>query len=340
MTVELSRFSLPLAEPLETAHGTIDHREGFLVTLRRAGTSGWGEATPLPGWTESLEACREALAGVESASEASLATLEEHPATRHGLELARCDLAAKERGKTLYRYLGGDSGVDTVPVNATVGSETDVTAAVREVARAGFSCCKLKVGRQSLSTDLERIATARRTAPDIDLRVDANGSWDAEMARTAIDRLADLEVSLLEQPLPADKVDAHADLRGKGVPIALDETLVDTNLETIAEREAADVVVAKPMVLGGPEATLSLAREARSHGIDTVVSSTIDGLVGRLGALHIAAAIDTQWPAGVATADRLAADLGRDPVTISDGRATLPAGDGIGLTGDWRDICT
>ncbi|MFC6754694.1 o-succinylbenzoate synthase, partial [Halorubrum tibetense] len=54
--MRLRRFSVALSSPLGTARGDIREREGFLVGVE----SGVGEATPLPGWTESLAACESA----------------------------------------------------------------------------------------------------------------------------------------------------------------------------------------------------------------------------------------------------------------------------------------
>ena len=64
-------FSLALAEPLETADGTISAREGFLVRLVDEASDdsvvGYGEATPLAGWTESLADCEQALERAQNA---------------------------------------------------------------------------------------------------------------------------------------------------------------------------------------------------------------------------------------------------------------------------------
>ena len=57
----IGRFSLALSSPLSTAAGEITEREGYLVGYDHRGVTGLGEATPLPGWTESLEECERAL---------------------------------------------------------------------------------------------------------------------------------------------------------------------------------------------------------------------------------------------------------------------------------------
>ena len=59
--MDVEAFTLPLARPMQTARGAIEERAGFLVRVDYADVTGLGEATPLPGWTESLDACREAL---------------------------------------------------------------------------------------------------------------------------------------------------------------------------------------------------------------------------------------------------------------------------------------
>ena len=340
MTASVERFSLPLERPLDTATGRITSREGFLVSL----DGGIGEATPLPGWTESIDACKRALVAATDKFENGedvLAGLEECPAARHGLELALADRAARAAGVSLATHLGGGEPLASVPVNATVGdgSVEATAAAVVEARDAGLECCKLKVGRRSLSSDLERIDAARRAAPDVDIRVDANGSWSHATAESALPSLAANGVSLLEQPLPADQLEASAMLRGRGVPIGLDESLNTLGLEAILEHDAADAVVVKPMAVGGVCRALDKLEAAAAAGVAGIVSTTIDGLVARLGALHVAATRPDPLPAGIATGDRLASDLGDSPIELTDGRLPLPVGSGLGLEPGWRHSC-
>ena len=125
------RFSLPLSDPLETADGTIDTREGFLVRVELDGRAGLGEATPLPGWTESLGDCAAALEGVDDPVAAiEEGVLDDRPAARHGVSLAVLDARARRDGEPLYRHLGGPAERATVPVNATVGDSDRRVAVV------------------------------------------------------------------------------------------------------------------------------------------------------------------------------------------------------------------
>ncbi|WP_435073388.1 enolase C-terminal domain-like protein [Halorubrum sp. HHNYT27] len=363
--MRLRSFSLDLTTPLGTARGEITEREGFLVRVgppdaagERSG-SGLGEAAPLPGWTESLSACELALRGVKGERgrlvDDALARLDPHetPAARHGLSLALADAAAREADRSLAAYLTVERDspppAETVPVNATVGDgdpEATAAAATRAV-EEGFDCVKVKVGARSLSADFDRLRAVRNAVGnEVALRADANGAWDRSTARAALDRFETLDLAYVEQPLPAADLDGAAALRtdrgGRGgnagdppIPIALDESLAHHDLEAVLDAGAADVVVLKPMALGGPGRAIEAAATARAAGVEPVITTTIDAVVARTAAVHVAAAVPDVVPCGLATASLLDDDLAPDPCPVADGAATVP--DGPGLAGDAFD---
>ncbi|MFB6128776.1 MAG: mandelate racemase/muconate lactonizing enzyme family protein [Halorhabdus sp.] len=336
--MDVEPVSLSLASPLSTASGLIDRREGFLVSLDDP--PGIGEAMPLPGWTESLDACRDGLETAqavvgERGVDAALDTLDptETPAARHGLDLAIADRRAREAGQSLAGFLSR-SPAGSVPVNATVGDAPPEATAerARSAVEAGFETVKLKVGARSVADDVARVRAVRDAiGPGPAIRVDANAAWTPAEARRAIDELATLDVATVEQPLAADDLDGHAGLRGRGVEIALDESLRERGLDEILATRSADVLVLKPMALGGVRRARSLAREARSRGVDPVITTTIDGVVARTAAVHLAASLGIERACGLATADRLREDLAPDPAPVTDGRIAVPTGPGIGV---------
>jgi len=355
--MRLRPFSLGLTNPLQTARGPIERREGFLVAVgvRADGDSapapGLGEATPLPGWTESRPDCESALREIGSESDGSagdgallatdaLARLDptETPAARHGLALALADAAARSADRSLARHLAQRAALpapaETVPVNATIGDgDPEVTVdAAENAVRRGFDCLKIKVGARELDADIERLRAVRRAVGDgVGLRADANGAWDRETAGEAVERCAPLGLSYLEQPLSADDLRGAAALRDRrsGVPIALDESLAGRGLDAVLDADAADAVVLKPMALGGPDRALAAARRAREAGIEPVVTTTVDAVVARTAAVHVAAAVPDVAPCGLATGSLLDADLASDPCPISDGEAAVPTGPGL-----------
>jgi len=340
-------FDLPLERPLETAAGSIRSREGTLVRIEGEkgdpAVAGIGEATPLPGWTESLPACRAAIDRALDRLEtggpsAALDATEGMPAARHGVSLALLDREARATEDPLYRHLGetrDGAGVESIPANATVG-DAPVEASVRSARRAvreGFDTLKIKVGAREVPADTRRIEAIHEAVEDgVTLRADANGSWSLGQARRAIGAFPSLEY--VEQPLAPGDLAGHADLR-EHTTIALDETLAERPIEAVLEAGAADVVVLKPMVLGGIDRARAIAETARTEGVDPVVTTTIDGAVARVGAIHLAAGLGVDRTCGLATAGLLAEDLAPDPTRVSGGRISVPRGAGTGVNVAW-----
>ncbi|MGZ0746129.1 mandelate racemase/muconate lactonizing enzyme family protein [Haloparvum sp. AD34] len=344
--MKVTEFSLPLARPLETARGEITEREGFVVRLDPetddVPARGVGEATPLPGWTESLSACRAALeeraAAGDSAARSPKPAIpaSDAPAARHGVALALLDATARAEGVPLSTALAREAGfpepAETVPVNATVGDDaaTATAEAARSAAESGYRTVKVKVGARALDEDVERLREVRDAVGEsVRVRADANGAWDRETARRALSEFKALDVAYVEQPLAADDLAGHATLRAEsGVDVALDETLARVDVETVLDADAADVLVLKPMALGGPDRAVEAARTAREAGVEPVVTTTIDAVVARTAAVHVAAAIPDVRACGLATGDMLASDLAADPAPVEGGSIDVPEGPG------------
>ncbi|WP_338739462.1 o-succinylbenzoate synthase [Haloplanus salilacus] len=349
-------FALDLDRSLGTAAGTIDRREGDIVRIGSAGVTGVGEATPLPGWTESLDDCRAALDAVADADgtllEAAAATpleplstappvvtapLDDTPAARHAVESAALDALGRLEGRPLASLLA-DAPAPSVPVNATLGdaSPEETVAAALDAVDAGFDCLKVKVGVGDLDRDVTRLRTVRAAVgSDVTLRADANGAWDRETAEEAVEALSSLDLSYVEQPLPAADLSGHAGLRGRGVDIALDESLTAATVADVLAADAADVLVVKPMALGGPARAVGVARDTLGAGVDPVVTTTVDAAPARTAAVHVAATIPDVRPCGLATGDALETDLAPDPVPVEAGTVAVP--DGPGVAGDAFD---
>lgn len=329
--MNLEPFSLPLSGPFETAAGTIETREGFLVRTTVEGVEGVGESTPLAGWTEPLFACERALRAVEDPRVAlEDGDLEGTPAARHGVSLAVLDSKARAAGRPLYRHLGGTERRESVPVNATIGDGAPAeTAAAAELAVSeGYPAVKLKIGARRPDADVDRVRAVRGRCPDVEIRVDANGAWDEGTALEFVPRLADHDVAVIEQPLSAEVLDGHADLRGRGVEIAIDEGLLEHGPEAILSAGAADLLVCKPMALGGVDRARDVIETARGGGTDAIVTTTIDGAIARAGAVHLAASVPDIRPCGLSTAGVLASDLREEIAPVENGAVAVPQGKG------------
>jgi L-alanine-DL-glutamate epimerase-like enolase superfamily enzyme len=190
-----------------------------------------------------------------------------------GLDLALWDLAARRRRLSVTDLLGRRHERQPVygsGVNLHYPIEELVAQAQRWVA-AGHLAVKVKVGKPDLREDLDRLAAVREVlGPDRQLMVDANQRWDLPAATRAAEQLRVLGVRWLEEPLRADDLAAHRELRRRvDLPIAVGE-----NLHTIHRfrdwLDAGGVDVVQPNIVrvGGITPFLAIADLARERGAE------------------------------------------------------------------------
>ncbi|MDR8410494.1 mandelate racemase/muconate lactonizing enzyme family protein [Nonomuraea sp. 3-1Str] len=187
-----------------------------------------------------------------------------------GVDLALWDLRCGGRG--IVDVLGRRR--DTVPVygsgvNLHYTLEELVAQAERWKA-AGYPAVKMKVGRPDLSEDVERVAAVREVVgPGTLLMIDANQRWDLHRARRAVDALAPYGLHWLEEPLPADDVAAHVELRRSvDVPIAVGENVYTVyGFRDLLTAGACDVVQPNVVRVGGITPFLRITELARAFDV-------------------------------------------------------------------------
>jgi L-alanine-DL-glutamate epimerase-like enolase superfamily enzyme len=342
--LELARRTLPLVEPLQTAHGVVDERELVLVRVTGAdGTSGHGEAAPMESYDgvtlamveHALEGYVRVLAASDDMNGAQMIDacrrVADLPQALAAIDLALWDRAGRRAGKPVAALLT-DEPAQSVPVNATLtaldraGVAEQAAAAVRE----GFGAIKLKVG---VGDDAGRVAAARAAAgPQVALRVDANGAWSVEQSVHAIEALSPAGLELVEEPTHG--LQAVREVRERvAVRVAIDETAAEHGALGAG---VADAVCLKISRCGGIGGLVAAATLVRASGAEVYLASTLDGPLGVAAAVHAAAALASRGPmphCGLATLG-LFADLD-DPLPARDGAIAVPTAPGLGVDALW-----
>lgn len=188
-----------------------------------------------------------------------------------GVDLALWDLQARRAGVSVTALRGRRH--DRLPVygsgvNLHYPLDELVAQAERWVA-AGHEAVKIKVGKPDLAEDLDRVAAVREVVgPDRRLLVDANQRWDLDTATTAVTALARHGIGWIEEPLRADDLAAHVELRRRiGVPIALGENLHTVyRFREFLDAAAVDIVQPNVIRVGGITPFLRIADLARDRG--------------------------------------------------------------------------
>lgn len=316
----LYRYSLPLAAPLAVGGGQIEAREGLLLCVEtQDGAMGWGEAAPLPGFSRAsvdeaesaLDRVADWLLGRPVASPLENSVPEGHPAgmppsVQFASEGALLSLAADHQGTPVVQRLGGR---DRVELNGLIPANTaDLPAAAERYRQRGFQTVKLKVGREEIRDDVQRVhrlAEGMGTAGTI--RLDANRAWTVEEAVSFAEALGPVPLEYIEEPLASPKRLSAFTAR-TGMPIALDETTREWTPDRLSEIGSVAAVVLKPTLLGGLTTVQRWARAARSADAVPVVSASYESGVGIRLLTALAANLSTA-AAGLSTYEQLAADV-------------------------------
>jgi o-succinylbenzoate synthase len=331
-SVEVIPYALPFREPYVTARGRLERREMVLLRLRdEQGLVGLGEAVPL-----SLRGGA-ALADVVAELEAleQLDTVDEEGIAGAGLSApGRCAALTALLDLRGRRAAGGDGlaapeAAEPEPVlcNATLvaGKPAAVAADAERWAEEGFSTFKLKLGA---GEDVAQVRAVREAlGAEVRIRVDANGAWDVETARSMLSELEPLDVELAEQP--AATMEEMRELAGStSIPIAADES-VESRAE--AERAAGTGACAmagiKLSKVGGPEEAIAIAEVLPSY-----LSSALDGPVGIAAAAQVAQTLrEVGLAHGLATQRLFSSTVAGVECELKDGFLHPPAGPGLGV---------
>jgi o-succinylbenzoate synthase len=353
MPCHLYRCDLPLLRPLTTARGMIASRTTWVVEIvTDSGARGLGEAAPLPGFGgEEPEVCAQvlnlALAALTTdtvrgwlergKADAPLGhvlepLLAKAPCARHAIEGALIDLLAQHMQRPVAGCLS-DNGAIVIAVNALVDGPEDARWAVEQ----GFKTIKAKIIGEPSQAAARTLELRTAIGSGIKLRVDANASWNFAQALSFCEATQLAHVEVLEQPIDHLLPKALEDLahlrRRTGVRVAIDEGIRSAaDVGRVGAAQAADVVVLKPMFLGGWRPTLQAVQLAHTCGLGVIITSSLDGCIGVAFAAHMAAACSlTEYAHGLATGERFEADLTSEPLLVKQGNMLIRERPGLGI---------
>lgn len=249
-------------------------------------------------------------------------------------DIALHDLAAIRAGQPLWRHLGGhDPAVRTYAGGIDLElSAAELVAQTDSNLDHGHRAIKMKVGRDRLSEDVEKVAAMRAHLGDLPLMVDANMRYTADAAIRAARAFAPYDLAWFEEPVEPEDVAGHARvLREGGVPVATGE-----NLRTLADFRtyiaAGAVSFPEPDVTncGGVTTFMRVARLAEAFGLPVTSHGAHDITVHLLAACPNASYLEAHGFGLDAFIEH--------PMVIREGIATAPERPGHGMVFDWHGL--
>ena len=291
LDVQWVRYEMHFKTPARTSRNTLTTKPSWLIRVRDdEGALGWGECSIIPGLSPDEPALIEStLNRLKIRRQIDLTSIPHQlPALRFALEMAVLDL--KTPG--VFTAYSGDfsNGNRSLEINGLIWMDgpDGLIAQANRLVETGFKTLKAKVGTMPFEQELNWIRSVRSAAPNVTLRVDANGAFSkSELGWSPLDKLkalAELGLHSIEQPLVADDHVGLAELcRISPLPIALDESLIGVMKDQQGELLDAvcpDYLVLKPSLLGGFSASQYWISEAERRGIGWWVTSALETNVG------------------------------------------------------------
>ena len=272
ITLSIHQEDWILTTPFRISNAVWDSFPAIVVELQAGDLVGRGEAQGVDYLDETLASMmaqvEEVAAQIEAgANRSDLLELLPPGGARNALDCALWDLEAKRVGKRAWELAGID--LKKIVTVYTIGLEDEPeTMAEKAAAAAQQPMLKVKLGADR---PVERIEAIRSVRPEASIVVDANQAWNFQQLKDVAQRLKNLGVTMIEQPLA---LGADEELEGYRSPLPLcgDESFSHGGeLEQAARRY--QMINIKLDKCGGLTHGIEIVREARRRGLGLMVGN-------------------------------------------------------------------
>lgn len=255
-----------------------------------------------PGYEKKLtEVCRNI---DRYATQPSL--LADWPSIRFAIETAVRDLS--NGGRRLIYPSAWTEGNDEITINGLVwmGDRDEMRRRIATKLSEKFRCVKVKIGGIDFNEELSLLDFIRHEAPEVQLRLDANGAFSPSEAPEQLERLAKFGIHSIEQPIRAGQwAEMHRLCEHSPIPIALDEELIGINSADEKGRMLDTIrpayIILKPTLAGGFEGSEEWIRLALERDCGWWATSALESNIGLNAIAQWVATLNTSMPQGLGT---------------------------------------
>ncbi|MFT4416484.1 mandelate racemase/muconate lactonizing enzyme family protein [Fredinandcohnia humi] len=357
-------LSLPMKQSFRISGGTVgDKNQGaphvYVNIVSEDGMEGWGEARPSHRWSyETLETVvstienyiKPAIVGKRADDlssihqfmdgEISSGISKGQPICKAAIDTALYDLIGRSSQKTLSELWFGKS-MQCTPLSYLISTRDPNEAAekARYAKENGFQGVDVKIGFQ-VEQDMEILEAVKAEVPDQFFRVDANQGYTLPDAIKAAKRMEQIGVDVFEQPLLANDLLGHREVRRKSfIPIALDESIWSPSDVLQAIRlEACDYAVIKLTKMGGFTGAKLAGEIAKEANLGLLGGGLTESTLGLTSSAHLFNYLEIKLPSDLNGPFFLEDDPIRNKGSIVNGSIMLPNGYGNGCEVDFKKL--
>jgi len=313
MKAVYQKYILQFKQASGTSRGILKTKETYFLKISDATNFGIGECAvfrglsvdDLPNYEEKLQwLC----SNINSNKEDLLIALKAYPSIQFGLEQAMLSL----KSKTPFELFPSKftESKDAISINGLIwmGDKSFMKQQIKDKLNAGFSVIKMKIGAIDFETEINLLKNIRKeySSNEIELRVDANGSFSPKNALEKLKFLSELEIHSIEQPIKQGQFDEMAALcEITPIPIALDEELIGivnvTKKEELLQTIKPQYIILKPSLVGGFKGSEEWVNLAENQKIRWWVTSALESNIGLNAIAQWTYNLQTKMPQGLGT---------------------------------------
>ncbi|HKN05300.1 MAG TPA: o-succinylbenzoate synthase [Buttiauxella sp.] len=300
--VELWRFQVPMDAGVVLRDRRLKTRDGLLVRLTDGDKQGFGEISPLPGFsTETVDDAQAAAQlWLQGWQADEYCELPEMPSVAFGLSCALAEISGELPSAADYR---------AAPL--CTGDPDELFAMLEAI--PGEKVAKVKVGLYEAVRDGMVVNLLLEAIPDLRLRLDANRGWTpvkAQQFAKYVNPENRPRITFIEEPCKT-REQSREFARETGIAIAWDESLREPDFEFVAEPGLTALVI-KPTLTGSLAKVRQQVEQAHALGMTAVISSSIESSLGLTQLARIAAWLTPQTLPGLDTLSLMQAQLVRE----------------------------
>ncbi len=253
----------------------------------------------------------------------------DYPSIQFGVEMAFRSLESEN--PFLLHSSKFTKGNDSIAINGLVwmGDEQFMQDQIEEKLENGFTCIKMKVGAIDFDEELKLLSHIRKhySKDRITLRVDANGGFTFDQAKEHLQRLSDLHIHSIEQPIATKQWQRMAELcSNTPVPIALDEELIGVTALSEKQDVLATIkpqyIILKPSFIGGYKGSEEWINLAEKHSIGWWVTSALESDVGLNAIAQWTYGLNAKGPQGLGTGSLYTNNI-PSPLEVENGKIKI-----------------
>ncbi len=331
MKASYHKYLLNFKQPSGTSRGILTTKETWFIILEKEGKKGIGEcgilrglsADDRPDYEEKLQwTCDNIHLGKDKLWEKLL----EFPSIQFGVEMAFLSLES-ENPFVLFPSDFTESHKN-ITINGLVwmGDEAFMKAQIEDKIAQGFGCIKLKIGAIDFDKELGILRFIRQNFDEnrIEIRVDANGAFDLDIALDKIYQLAGFKIHSIEQPIQKNNTDMMSVLcKSTPIPIALDEELIGVfsfeDKQQLLQKIQPQYIILKPSFIGGIRGTLEWISIAEKLNVGWWITSALESNIGLNAIAQFTFLQNNLMPQGLGTGSLFTNNFDC-PLTVSEGK--------------------